>query len=124
MIFIAVVAAAMAGLTWIVGWWGVLIAALIIGFVFRAEGGGGWRIAVAGALAWAGLLVLDALSGPFGVLGQRLAGVTRVPALVLVLMTIALPAGLAWSGATVVAALTRHRFPVSGRRFSDSSPVG
>ena len=102
MIFILFVAAAMAALTWLIGWWGVLVAALVIGYVFRAEGGGGWRIAVAAALAWSMLLAFDAVSGPVGVLGQRLGGVLRVPAVVLVLVTLLFPALLAWSAATVV----------------------
>ena len=109
MIFILFVAAAMAALTWLIGWWGVLVAALVIGYVFRAEGGGGWRIAVAAALAWSMLLAFDAVSGPVGVLGQRLGGVLRVPAVVLVLVTLLFPALLAWSAATVVAAALRQR---------------
>jgi hypothetical protein len=109
MIFIAFVAAAMAALTWLVGWWGVLVAALVIGFVFRAEGGGGWRIAVAAALAWAALLAIDAVSGPVGLLGQRLGGVLRVPAVVLVLVTLLFPALLAWSAATLVAVALGQR---------------
>jgi hypothetical protein len=108
MIFIAFVAAAMAALTWVVGWWGVLIAAAIVGFVLRAEGGGGWRIAAAAALAWAALLVADAVSGPLRVVGARLGGVMGVPSPVLVVVTLLFPALLAWSAATVVATLT-HR---------------
>jgi hypothetical protein len=109
MIFILFVATAMAALTWLLGWWGVLVAALVIGFVFREDGGGGWRIAVAAVLAWSALLVIDALSGPVGVVGQRLGGVMRVPAVVLVLATVLFPAMLAWSAATVVALALRQR---------------
>jgi hypothetical protein len=109
MIFIAFVAAAMAGLTWLVGWWGVLIAAAIIGFVFRAEGGGGWRIAVAAALAWSALMAIDALSGPVRVVGGKVAGVMGVPSAVLVLVTLLFPALLAWSAATFVSAVVRQR---------------
>ena len=107
MIFILFVAAAMAALTWLLGWWGVLVGALVIGFVFRAEGGGGWRIAVAAAVAWAALLVIDAVSGPVGLVGATLAGVMRVPAVVLVAVTVLFPAMLAWSAGTVVAIALR-----------------
>ena len=48
------------------------------------------------------LLAIDAVSGPVGLLGARLAGVMRVPAVVLVLVTLLFPALLAWSAATVV----------------------
>jgi hypothetical protein len=112
MIFILFVAAAIAALTWLLGWWGVLVVALVIGFVFRAEGGGGWRIAVAAALAWLALLAVDAASGPVGLVGTRLAGVMRVPAAVLVVVTLLFPALLAWSAATTVAmALGRRISP-------------
>jgi hypothetical protein len=103
MIFVLVVSAAMAALTWLLGWWGVLLAAAIVGFVFRDHGGGGWRVGLSGALAWGALLLFDALAGPFGVVSTTLGGVMRVPGLVLVLVTLALPALLAWSAATVVA---------------------
>lgn len=118
MIFVLFVAAAMAGLTWLVGWWGVLLAAAIIGVVFREEAGGGWRVAMAGAAAWAALLLLDAMRGSLGLLMHRLAGVTRAPAIVLVAVTLALPAALAWSAATV-AALTARRVT----RSSDATRV-
>jgi hypothetical protein len=48
------------------------------------------------------LLAFDAVCGPVGVVGQRLGGVLRVPAVVLVLVTLLFPALLAWSAATVV----------------------
>ena len=108
MIFVLFVATAIASLTWLIGWWGVLLAALIIGYVFRAEGGGGWRIALAAALSWGALLLIDVLGGPFGILSHRLGGVMKLPPIVLVLVTIAFPALLAWSAATVVAALSRR----------------
>jgi hypothetical protein len=111
MIFIVFVAAAMAALTWLVGWWGVLLAALIIGFVFRDEGGGGWRIAIAAAFAWGGLLLVDASGGPLGPLVQRLAAIMRLPAVVLMIATLLFPALLAWSAATVAAIALQRRRP-------------
>lgn len=107
MIFVIFVAVAIAALTWVIGWLGVLLAALIVGFVFHREGGGGWRIALAAALAWGALLVVDVASGPFGALSAMLGGVLRLPGAVLVLLTLAFPAALAWSAATVVAEVRR-----------------
>jgi hypothetical protein len=103
MIFIVFVTLAMAALTWVIGWWGVLLAALIVGFVFREQGGGGWRIALAAALAWTLLLAVDAVAGPLGAVSHTLGGVMQAPGAVLVLLTLAFPAALAWSAATVVA---------------------
>lgn len=105
MIFILFVALATAALTWLIGWWGVLLASLIVGFVFREEGGGGWRIALAAALAWALLLTVDAAAGPIGAVTHTLGGVMEMPGLVLVLLTLAFPAALAWSAATVMAGI-------------------
>jgi hypothetical protein len=107
MIFVLFVAAAMAALTWLLGWWGVLLAALIVGFVFRAQGGGGWRVALAGALAWGALLAADAAVGSAGVVYRTLGGVLQMPGYVLVLLTLAFPALLAWGAATVVAETRR-----------------
>ena len=105
MIFLLVVSLAVAALTWLLGWWGVLLAAAIVGFVFHDEGGGGWRTAVAAALAWGALLVVDALAGPFALIASTLGGVMRLPGGALVLLTLAFPALLAWSAATVVGGL-------------------
>jgi hypothetical protein len=103
MIFVLVVGSAMAALTWLLGWWGVLLAASIVGYVFFREGGGGWRVALAAAVAWGALLAIDAAAGPFGTVARTLAGVLRAPGPVLVLLTLAFPALLAWSAATFVA---------------------
>jgi hypothetical protein len=103
MIFVLVVGAVMAAFTWLLGWWGVLLEASIVGFVFYREGGGGWRVALAAAAAWGALLAADAAGGSLGTVARTLAGVLRVPGLVLVLLTLAFPALLAWSAATVVA---------------------
>jgi hypothetical protein len=103
MIFVLVVGVAMAALTWVLGWWGVLLAAAIAGHVFFREGGGGWRIALAAAASWAALLAADAAAGSFGTVARALAGVLRLPGPALVLLTLAFPALLAWSAATLVA---------------------
>ncbi|HET9012490.1 MAG TPA: hypothetical protein VFN38_11785 [Gemmatimonadaceae bacterium] len=109
MIFVMVVAGAMAALTWLLGWWGVLLAALIVGWVFREEGGGGWRVALAAALAWGLLLVLDAVLGSFATVARTIGGVLGLPAYLPVLLTLAFPALLGWSAATVAAETRRIR---------------
>ena len=48
MIFVLFVATAMLVLTWVLGWWGVLLVALIIGVVFPEDGGGGCISGMAG----------------------------------------------------------------------------
>ena len=108
MIFVLVVAAAMAALTWMLGWWGVLLAAAIVGFVFHREGGGGWRVALAAAVAWGALLAVDAATGSFAAVARTLAGVLGAPAPLPVLVTLVFPALLAWSAATLVAGVRQR----------------
>jgi hypothetical protein len=116
MIFVLFVAGATAALTWLLGWWGVVLGAAIVGFVFYEVGGGGWRTACAAALAWGLLLLIDTVVGPIGVVSRTLGGVMRMPGFALVLLTLAFPAALAWSVATVVAELRRLAMRYSGRR--------
>lgn len=111
MIFVAFVAVAMAALTLLLGWWGVLLAALVTGWAFRREGGGGWRIALAAAVAWGALLLADAASGALGAVMRTIGGVMRVPGIVVVLLTLAFPALLAWSAATVMAGVAQRIAP-------------
>ena len=103
MIFVLFVASAMIALTWVLGWWGILLAALIVGVVFHEHGGGGWRVGVAASVAWGVLLLADLATGPLGRVTTLLGGVMGIPGVVLLLLTLAFPAALAWSAATVAA---------------------
>ena len=107
MIFVLFVAAAMSALTWVLGWWGILVAALIIGVVFHEHGGGGWCVAAAAVVAWGTLLVADASTGALGRVATMLGGVMGVPAAGVLVLTLAFPAALAWSAATIAAELRR-----------------
>ena len=111
----------MAGLTWIVGWWGVALGALILGLVFRDEGGRAWRVALVAAEGWALLLVIDASVGPIGRVATTLAGTMSIPAPALLLATLLFPALLAWSAAATAAELGRaltSRWRASGEHAS------
>jgi hypothetical protein len=99
MIFVLAVAVAMAAFTWLLGWWGVLLVAAIVGIAFRERDAGAWRAALAAGLAWAALLAIDTLAGPLGTISATLGGVMRIPGVVLVLVTLLFPALLAWSAA-------------------------
>lgn len=99
------IAGAMAGLTWLVGWWGVALAALILGFVFREEGGRAWRVALGAIEGWAILLLIDAVTGPLGRVTAILAGTMSIPGPVLLLTTLLFAALLAWSAAVTTAEL-------------------
>jgi hypothetical protein len=86
----------MAG-TWVLGWWAIPLVALIAGF---ARSGAGITSA-ASATAWLILLLVDVAGGSIGRIAELLAGVMGLPAAALFVITIALPALLGWSAASL-----------------------
>ena len=107
MIFYLLVALGVAGLTWLVGWWGVAIVALIVGFAYRSEGGRPWRVALGASEGWAILLLIDTFDGRFGRVATTVAGSMSLPAAALLIVTLLFPALIGWSAATVAAALSQ-----------------
>jgi hypothetical protein len=105
-LFHLIVAIAMAGLTWTLGWWGVVVGAAILGWVYRDERGRAWRVALAAAEGWAILLVIDLVAGPLRHVGDTLQGVMNIPWPALMLVTLLFPALLGWSAAAAVSELT------------------
>lgn len=119
MMVVPIVAAVMAVLTWLAGWWAVPLVAAFAGSVLHAREGVAWRMALAAALAWAVLLIVDATTGRLSVAATTLGGMLRVPGVVLMLITLAFPALLAWSAATVAIAVRRleaARRQIGGKR--------
>lgn len=107
MMFTVVLAVIMALATWVCGWWGVAVVALVVGAIYRMQGGRAWWAALAASEGWAALLILDALVGPFGRVASTLGGVMRIPAGALLVVTLLFPALLAWSAAMVAAEVGR-----------------
>lgn len=107
MIFHLLVALGVAGLTWLVGWWGVAIVALIVGFAYRSESGRPWRVALGASEGWAILLLIDTFGGRFGRVATTVAGSMSLPAAALLIVTLLFPALIGWSAATVAAALSQ-----------------
>jgi hypothetical protein len=87
-------------LTWLLGWWGVVLAALVAGAVLQRRGAA-WLVALAAVVAWGALLAANALGGRFSSLATSLGGVLRVPAVALMAVTLLFGALLAWSAAVV-----------------------
>lgn len=95
------------GTSW-AGWTAVPALAFGVG-VLRALGVapvGSGLVSASAALAWAGLLAGAAARGPLWLLAARVGGVLGVPAVALVLVTIAYAALLAWSAAVLGNTLT------------------
>jgi len=95
-------AVALALATVALGWPGVPLAAAVWGVMARGSRGAGAAAALGGALSWAALLVWDAARGPVPALVTALGASMGVPGWALVMVTLLLPATLAW-GAAVVA---------------------
>lgn len=105
---------AIAALTWVLGWWGVVIAALVAGAVLHRRAGAAWMAALAAVVAWGALAAVDMLGGRFPVLAASIAGVLRVPAGALLVVTLLFGALLGWSAAVVggeIGRLARARQP-------------
>ena len=83
--------------TWMVGWWAVPVVALIAGLTGCRAG----LVSGASAAAWLVLLVSDVASGNFPEVASVLAGIMGMPAAVLLVVTLALPALLGWSAASL-----------------------
>ena len=92
---------AVAALTWLLGWWGVVVAALIAGVLLRRRPGAAWLVALAAMVGWSALILVDMLGGRFSTLAASSSGVMRVPVPALLVVTLLFGALLAWSAAVV-----------------------
>ena len=107
-------AIAMALGTWVAGWWTVPLLAAVWG-AWRAwdEGDGRhdparwWNAPAAAAVAWGGLLALQAARGPVRTVAGRVGAVMGIPPVALLLATLVFAALSAWSVARVAGAVVR-----------------
>jgi hypothetical protein len=106
---LTIVAAVIALLTWIVGWWGVPLVAAVAGAILSRRRGITGLAALAAVVAWSVLILVDGASGRFGVLAGVVGGTMGIPAGALLVVTLLFAALLAWSGATVGAEIGRLR---------------
>ncbi len=91
--------------------WSLLVVVLAVATVAAAVWGAmnagdrrAWlTAAAAAAVAWALLLVVTAVGGPVFALAGKLGGALGVPGIVVILLTLLLPAALAGSAAGLVA---------------------
>jgi hypothetical protein len=89
------------------GWWTVPVVAALWGGLRAAVRAPAAIAALAAASAWAVWLLVDWRANPdaMSVLSTRLGGVMHLPPAAILLLTLALAAVLAWSAATLAAAL-------------------
>ena len=98
-------------LTWALGWWGVVVAALVAGAALSRRRGVAWLVALAAVTGWGALILVNSVGGRFQTLASSIAGVMRFPPALLVIVTLLFGALLAWSAAVLGAEIGRlvHR---------------
>jgi hypothetical protein len=85
------------------GWWTVPLAAAVWGVIYASERRVWLSAAAAAAVAWALLLVVTALGGRVLALADKLGGAFGLPGIVIILLTLLLPAALAGSASGLAA---------------------
>jgi hypothetical protein len=105
-VFLAAVVA-VCGLTWVVGWWGVVVSSLVVGAMWWRRPAIAWIVALAAITGWGALLLVNAASGRLGALADAVSGVMRIPASVLMIATLLFAGLLGWSAAVVGGELAR-----------------
>ena len=105
-VFVAAVIAVCV-LTWIVGWWGVVVAALVIGAVWWRRPAIAWVVALAAITGWSALMLVNLVGGRFVALTDVVSGVMRIPASALVIAALLFAGLLGWSAAVVGGELAR-----------------
>ena len=107
MLALLVVALCGALATWLMGWWGVVLAAFVAGVVLWTRRRVALSVALASAAAWATLLALDAVRGRFASLASTVAGVMLLPPAALVVVTLLFAGLLGWSAAVLGSEVAR-----------------
>ncbi len=99
------------------GWYALPAIALIWGAAAHRDRATPAVAAAAAAIGWSALLALAAARGPVSELAAAVSSVLGVPAVALVLVTLVLPALVAWSAARLAQGVTEAARPVeqSGR---------
>jgi hypothetical protein len=98
---LTIVAAILVAATWVAGWWGVPLVAIVAGALLAARRGIAGLTALAAVIAWSVLILIDGASGRFGVLARVVGATLKLPAGALLVVTLLFAALLAWSAAAV-----------------------
>ena len=106
---LALLAAAFAVATFVLGWWAIPLVAAIYAVMSSAQRGSAVLSGIAAMLAWGALLAITAAQGPVGTLAGELGGVLKLSSIAVYAVTIAFPGLLAVSAAVVARALTPER---------------
>jgi hypothetical protein len=95
--------------TWILGWWTIPLFSLVAALAARGVRHQALASAAAAALAWGTILVWNASRGEVWSFASIAGGTMGVSGPVLILLTLAFPALLAWSAAAATRLLPRGK---------------
>ena len=98
---LTIVAAILVAATWVAGWWGVPLVAIVTGALLATRRGIAGLTALAAVIAWSVLILVDGASGRFGALAGVVGATLKLPAGALLMVTLLFAALLAWSAAAV-----------------------
>ena len=106
MLGVIALAVAFGAATWL-GWWAVPLTAALFGALRPRFRRPALVAGFAAALAWAGWLIADAVTGQgaLATLSGRLAGIMSLPQVALFALTLGFGALLAWSAAALAGAI-------------------
>jgi hypothetical protein len=95
--------------TWILGWWAIPLFSLVAAILARGVRYQALASAVAAVAAWGALLVWNAIRGDVLSFAPVAGATMGVSGVLLILMTLAFAAALAWSAAAVTTLFTRGK---------------
>ena len=101
---LALLTAAFAIATFVLGWWAVPLVAAIYAVISSAQRGSAVLSGIAAMIGWGALLAITAAQGPVGTLAGELGGVLKLKPFAVYAVTIAFPGLLAVSAAVVARA--------------------
>lgn len=95
--------------TWVLGWWAIPVFAAAAAVLAREVRHQAVATGLAAAVAWAALLAWSATQGSVWGFARLAGNAMGISGLLLISITLAFPAALAWSTAAVVQFLTRAK---------------
>lgn len=95
--------------TWILGWWAIPLFAAAAAVVAREVRHQPAAAAVAAGVAWGALLAWSAAQGSVWAFAHIAGGAMGISGFLLMALTVAFPAALAWSAAAVAQFLARAK---------------
>jgi hypothetical protein len=99
--------------TWVLGWWAIPLFAAMAAVLARDVARQAIAAALAGAVAWGALLAWSGVQGSVWSFARIAGGAMGVSGVLLILMTLAFPAALAWTAASVTQQLLARGKPVT-----------